>query len=188
MDGRTRVEAQGAGNYKKRSPPEMDDLRELMAKHTWTRNCYRTNTDLREENRSKDKAGRTWLVRGLFSNTVREGHPIVDLVRESVPCNAVCLNRRRADSPTPPMGAHRDGRNTGQGSWIAFWGCPEGEGALVTELGQRYLSQNVWHDCGDLSKIIHWVEPHTSGTRYSAVAFTGPPPRLKAEAQCARPQ
>ena len=59
---------------------------------------------------------------------------------------------------------------------------------LVPELGQRYEAQNVWHYCGDLSDITHWVLPHYSGTRYSAVAFTGPPARLKTKAQGARPK
>ena len=145
-----------------------------MSQHKWTRNCYRTNTDMREENRTQDKGGRTWLKSGPHSNTVRGEHPIVQLVSRQVPANAVCLNRRRADSPTPPMGPHKDSRNTGH-SWIAFWGCPPGEGVLCTELGQRYDAQNVWHYCGDLSNITHWVEGHSTGTRYSAVAFTGPP-------------
>ena len=45
--------------------------------------------------------------------------------------------------------------------------------------GDRYEEQRVWHDCGDLSKTTHWVEPHFSGTRYSLVAFFGNPPRTK---------
>ena len=59
------------------------------------------------------------------------------------------------------------------------WGQPLGEGALCDEHGNRYEGQRVWHNCGDLSQITHWVEPHYSGTRYSLVAFTGPPPRVK---------
>ena len=64
-------------------------------------------------------------------------------------------------------------------SYVMHWGQPVGEGALVTENGDRYEEQRVWHNCGDLSKITHWVEPHSSGTRYSMVAFFGPPPRVK---------
>ena len=93
----------------------MDQLVELVSRHHFTRNGYRTNTDLREENRVKDKSGRMWLRRGPYSNTVREGHPIVEHINSmGIPCNAVCLNRRRADSPTPPMGPHRDSNN-----WVA---------------------------------------------------------------------
>jgi len=156
----------------------MDRLVELAAEHHYVRNSYRINTDLRPENRITDKSGRIWLRRGPMSNTVREGHPIVQHVRSmGIPCDACCLNRRRADSPTPPMGPHRDSLNSGP-SWIAFWGCPQGEGALVTEDGRRFEEQRVFHYCGDLSQCTHWVEPHSSGTRYSVVAFSGPIPRL----------
>ena len=166
-------------------PQEMDRLEELVSKHKWTRNGFRTNTDLREENRVRDKSGREWLKQGPYSNTVRGDHPIVQHVQSmGIPCDSVCLNRRRADSPTPPMGPHRDGKNTGR-SWIAFWGCPEGEGALVCEDGRRFEEQRVFHSCGDLSKCTHWVEPHSSGTRYSVVAFSGPtPPLAKNRAKC----
>ena len=154
----------------------MERLVELTTSHHFTRNGMRTNVDTRPENRVRDKNGREWLRRGPYSNTVREGHPIVEHVNSmGVPCDAVCLNRRRADSVTPPMGRHRDGENTGH-SWIAFWGCPEGEGALALEDGRRSTEQQVLHYCGDLSQCTHWVEPHTTGTRYSVVCFSGPPP------------
>ena len=157
----------------------MERLVELVSQHRFSRNGYRCNVDRREENRVKDKSGRVWLRRGPYSNTVREGHPIVEHVNSmGIPCNAVCLNRRRADSPTPPMGPHRDGTNTSAQSFVAFWGCPEGEGALVLENGQRFEAQRTMHACGDLSQITHWVEPHASGTRYSVVCFSGPLPRV----------
>ena len=156
----------------------MDRLVELVSQHKWTRNGFRINTDLRPENRVKDKPGRTWLKQGPNSNTVRGDHPIVQHVQSmGINADSVCLNRRRADSPTPPMGPHRDGKNTGH-SWIAFWGCPIGEGALVSEADDRWEEQKVWHSCGDLSSKTHWVEPHSSGSRYSVVAFTGPTPQL----------
>ena len=160
----------------------MDELVKLVGQHEFIRNGYRINTDLREENRIKDKSGRTWLRKGPCSNTVRGNHPIVQHVNSmGIPCNAVCLNRR-ADSVTPPMGRHKDRHNT-SGSWIAFWGCPVGEGALTTEDGRRYEEQYVFHDCGDLSNVYHQVEPHSSGTRYSVVAFTGPLPRMSRKRQ-----
>ena len=127
-------------------------------------------------------SGRMWLRRGPYSNTVRGDHPIVEHVNSmGVPCNAVCLNRRRADSPTPPMGPHRDSNNTSE-SFIAFWGCPEGEGALACEDGRRFTEQYTMHACGDLTKCTHWVEPHTSGTRFSVVCFSGPKPRVATRA------
>ena len=157
----------------------MDKLVELVDQHKFFRNGYRINTDLREENRIRDKSGRTWLRKGPYSNTVRWDHPIVQHVNSmGIPCNAVCLNRRRADSVTPPMGRHKDGHNT-SGSWIAFGGCPVGEGALTTEDGRRFEEQYVVHDCGDLSNGYHQGEGHSSGTRYSVVAFTGPAPRVR---------
>ena len=89
----------------------MEHLQELVGQHQFFRNGYRTNTDLRASNRMQDKSGRTWLRKGPYSNTVREGHPIVEHVNSmGIPCDAVCLNRRRADSVTPPMGPHRDGK------------------------------------------------------------------------------
>ena len=62
-------------------------LKELMLRHRWTRNGFRTNTDLREENRAKDKAGRTWLIKGPYSNTLRGEHPIVAHDRSEINCN-----------------------------------------------------------------------------------------------------
>ena len=156
----------------------MERLIELATAHRFTRNGMRINVDQRPENRVKDKSGRTWLRQGPYSNTVREGHPIVQHVQSmGIPCDSVCLNRRRADSPTPPMGPHRDGKNTGH-SWIAFWGPPQGEGALVCEDGRRFTEQDTMHYCGDLSQCTHWVEPHSGGTRYSVVCFSGPSPQL----------
>ena len=156
------------------------DLFRAVEKFHFTRNGYRLNVDKRPENQTFDKSGRQWLKVGPYSNTVRNDHAIVQEVRrQGIPCNSVCINRRRADSVTPPMGAHRDSRNTGEGSYVMHWGQPVGEGALCTENGDRYEEQRVWHNCGDLSKILHHVEPHYSGTRYSLVAFTGPPPRVK---------
>ena len=155
-------------------------LFDLVEKRRFPRNGYRTNVDRRPENQVFDKGGRGWLRKGPYSNTVDERDPIVEEVRKmGIPCNRVCINRRRSDSVSPPMAPHRDARNTGERSYIMHWGSPVGEGALVTEHGGRYEEQRVWHDCGDLTKITHWVEPHFSGTRYSLVAFFGNPPRVK---------
>ena len=147
----------------------------------FTRNGYRTNTDKRPETTKRDKC-REWRITGPYSNTVRGDHPIVQQVNSmGIPCNSVCINRRRANSKVPPMGPHRESRNTGDPpcSYVMHWGQPIGEGALCTENGDRYEEQRVWHNCGDLSKITHWVEDHAGSTRYSLVAFHGPPPRGK---------
>ena len=157
------------------------DIFEAVERFPFARNGFRTNVDRRPENTVRS-GYREWLKVGPYSNTVRGDHPIVqELNRRGIPCNAVCINRRRATSKVPSMGPHRDSRNTGDPpcSYIMHWGQPEGEGTLVDELGNRYEEQRIWHNCGDLSKITHWVEPHTSGTRYSLVAFFGPPPRVR---------
>ena len=158
------------------------DIFEAVEKFRFIRNGYRVNTDRRPENTIHD-GSREWLKVGPHSVTVRGDHPIVqELNRIGIPCNSVCLNRRRAKSKVPPMGPHRDSRNTGDPpcSYVMHWGQPIGQGALVTENGDRYEKQRVWHNCGDLSKITHWVEDHGGDkTRYSMVAFFGPPPRVK---------
>ena len=56
----------------------MERLVELTTSHHFTRNGMRTNVDTRPENRARAKNGREWLRRGPYSNTVREGHPIVE--------------------------------------------------------------------------------------------------------------
>ena len=116
----------------------------LCESHRFTRNGYRANTDLRPENRRQAPSGSTYLRKGPHSNTVRGEHPIVQHVQFiGIPCNSVCLNRRRADSPTPPMGPHRDSRNSAD-SFVCYWGCPENEGCLVCEDGRRYPDQKMF--------------------------------------------
>ena len=55
--------------------------------HRTRAHVYATVTDLREENRATDKAGRTWLIKGPYSNTVRGEHPIVAHDRSEINCN-----------------------------------------------------------------------------------------------------
>ena len=89
------------------------DIFEAVEKFHFTRNGYRTNVDRRPENTVRS-GHREWLKVGHYSNTVRGDHPIVqELNRIGIPCNSVCLNRRRAKSKVPPMGPHKDSRNTG---------------------------------------------------------------------------
>ena len=150
-------------------------LPELVEGHKFWWNAYRVNLDTDPEHHRVDRNGRTWLRNDLapYSNTLRSG-PILDYVRTELPgVNAVCLNRKRAESP--PMSRHRDGKNSGP-SWVMFWGdYPEGEGCLCLEDGTVYSEKHVWHGPMDGAKVAHWVTPHTSGVRYSAVAFSGPP-------------
>ena len=118
---------------------------EAVEKHSFSRSGYRTNVDRRPENTIRS-GHREWLKVGPHSNTVRGDHPIVQEVnRRGIPCNSVCINRRRANSRAPPMGPHRDSRNTGDPpcSYVMHWGSPEGEGALVDELGNRFEEQQA---------------------------------------------
>ena len=84
----------------------MQGLIDLVDKHKFTRNGFRTNLDDNPDNFNVDSSGRKWLKKGPYSNTVRSG-PILNHVQTIFPdCTAVCLNRKRAESP--PMAAHRD--------------------------------------------------------------------------------
>ena len=90
----------------------MQELIDLVDKHhKFTRNGFRTNLDNDSSNFYFDSSGRKWLKKGPYSNTVRSG-PILEHVQTIFPdCTAVCLNRKRAESP--PMAAHRDKENEG---------------------------------------------------------------------------
>ncbi len=75
----------------------MDIFQQVEAFH-FTRNGYRVNVDRRPENTKYDKC-RAWLKVGPNSNTVRGEHEIVQAVNKmGIPCNSVCINRRRANS------------------------------------------------------------------------------------------
>ncbi len=43
---------------------------------------------------------------------------------------------------------------------------------MCLEDGTRYEEKGVWHPL-DGANVTHWVEPHKTGVRFSAVAFTG---------------
>ena len=156
----------------------------LVKNHKWWRNAFRTNLDTRESHRRQDRNGREWIkyVFAPYSNTIREG-PILECVQQQLgdQINAVCLNRKRAESP--PMSKHTDGKNSGP-SWVYLWGDFEGGGELCLEDGTKYAEKHKWHGPMQGGTMPHWVNPHTSGTRFSAVAFTGPPaPRTRPPAQ-----
>ena len=153
----------------------METLKGLVAQHRWTRNGTRVNVqDASPEHITVDACKRRWLKKGPYSNTLRDPqHPIVQHIQTLYPwANCVCLNRKRASSP--PMCAHRDKHNE-SGSMICFWGDYEGGGDLCMEDGTRYGAKETWHGPYDGHATTHWVTPHASGTRYSAVAFSGPP-------------
>ena len=146
----------------------------LVQEHRWDENAYGTNTDTDPAHHRIDARGRRWVAYpwAPFSNTLREG-PILECVQQMLPeVNAVCLNRKRAESP--PMSKHRDSKNSGP-SWVCFWGDFEGGGDLCMEDGTVYSGKHEWHGPMAGSELTHWVTPHRSGTRYSAVAFSGPP-------------
>ena len=153
----------------------MQGLIDLVDKHhKFTRNGFRTNLDNDSSNFYFDSSGRKWLKKGPYSNTVRSG-PILEHVQTIFPdCTAACLNRKRAESP--PMAAHRDKKNEGD-SYIAFWGDYDNsnnQGALCLEDGRVFSDKFVFHGPYNGAEIKHWVLPHPSGVRHSAVIFRGP--------------
>ena len=153
----------------------MEELQSLVKDHKWWRNGFRTNLDTDQTHRRRDRNGREWLKYTFApcSNTIREG-PILECVREQLGAqiNAVCLNKKRAESP--PMSKHTDGKNSGP-SWVCLWGDFEDGGELCLEDGTVFAEKNKWHGPMEGGTIPHWVNPHAKGTRYSAVAFHGPP-------------
>ena len=68
----------------------------------------------------------------------------------------------------------RDSSKNSGSSWVCFWGDFEGGGDLCLEDGTVYSGKHEWHGPMDGAALAHWVSPHLSGTRYSAVAFSGP--------------
>ena len=148
----------------------MEKLIELVNGHKFVRNNFRTNLDHNPDNFYFDASGRKWLKKGPYSNTIGEG-PILDHVKTIFPeTTAVCLNRKRAESP--PMTKHRDRRNEGD-SFICFWGDYEGGGELVLEDGRVFSEKHVFHGPYNGALLEHEVKPHQHGTRYSAVIFRG---------------
>ena len=162
----------------------MDEFIALAQRTKFFRNAYRVNVHPDQEVRI-DKNGCKWLRRGPMSVTVRDG-PLLAKAQEWFPeCNAVCLNRKRATSP--PMGRHKDGKNLERLSHICIWGdFPEGEGTLVLEPDdgsvERITEREKWHSRA-FSEIVHYVEPHSQGTRWSAICFKGKPVRLASQYQ-----
>ena len=97
----------------------MEELTELVKSHRFTRNAIRINLDNNPENIRIDARGSKWLKKGPYSNTLRSG-PILNHVRSMLPSvNAVCLNRKRAESP--PITPHYDKRDVGD-VYTCFWG------------------------------------------------------------------
>ena len=151
----------------------MDDFCRLVESQKLIRNSMRTNVHPDQPMRI-DKNGTKWLARGPYSNSFSSG-PLVEKAQEWFPqCNAVCVNRKSADFP--PMARHKDRRNKLPESHVLIWGdFPENEGALVVEnedgTEERLTERRVWHT-REFAKQWHHVEPHTTGVRWSAIAFT----------------
>ena len=174
------------GGMKMYAIGKMDEFIALAERVKFFRNAYRCNVveDV-PENFRYDKNGQRWAKPGPMSVTIREG-PLLAKAQEWFPdCNAVCLNRKRATSP--PMARHKDGKNLERESHICIWGdYPEGEGALILEPDdgtvERITERKKWHSRA-VSEIVHHVEPHSSGTRYSAICFKGKPVRMSTQFQ-----
>ncbi len=63
------------------------------------------------------------------------------------------------------------------GSVIAFWGDSDnsdGQGALCLEDGTVYSEKEVWHGPYQGDEVLHWVNGHRTGTRFSCVVFEAP--------------
>ena len=149
----------------------MEKLIEMVSEHKFVRNNFRTNLDNNPENFYFDASGRKWLKKGPYSNTIRDG-PILDHVKTIFPeATAVCLNRKRAESP--PMAKHLDRKNVGE-SYIAFFGDFENGGELVLDDGRIFSDKHVFHGPYNGALVAHEVKPHQTGTRYSTVIFSGP--------------
>ena len=92
----------------------METLYSLVKDHKWYKNGFRTNLDTDKSHHRIDKRGRRWIAYKFapYSNTVRSG-PILECVQGMLgdQINAVCLNRKRAESP--PMTKHRDSKSSG---------------------------------------------------------------------------
>ena len=152
----------------------MNTLISEVDKHKFWRNAFRVNLDQDESHRRIDKNGRPWLKNSIAprSNTIRSG-PILECVRAQLGnhINAVCLNKKAATSP--PMQRHKDKKNEGN-SHICLWGDFEEGGELCLADGRVFNEKHKWYEY-DGSVVEHWVNSHTTGTRFSAVAFQGPP-------------
>ena len=109
------------------------------------------------------KYGRPFMKQGIFSNTVRDGR-MLDIVQEMLPgITCLCLNRDVTCAP------HRDAKNTGEYSYVLFFGEFEG-GELCLETGECFREHKVWHRFRGQS-VTHWNLPHT-GRKYSIVAYS----------------
>ena len=149
----------------------MEQLIELVSQHKFSRNGYRTNLDNDPANFNFDKAGRKWLKKGPYSNTIREG-PILRHVQTMFPeATAVCLNRKSCDSP--PMAKHKDRKNVGD-SYIAFWGDFEKGGEIVLEDLRVFSDKHVFNGQKNGDEIAHEVKPHKNGNIFISVIFIMP--------------
>ena len=128
---------------------------------------------------------RRCLVKGIYSNTRREG-PLLEAVRTMLgpEVNAVCLNKNVVCPP------HRDRNNCGE-SWICFFGDYTSGGDLVLEDGRRFPGEEkaVWHGPFLGASTTHWNVAHEGGTKFSVVAFKSKAPRATEPSKpaCAAP-
>ena len=142
----------------------MEALKELVFKHRFTLNKMRTN--INEDIGYFGLKRKPFLIKGVYSNTIKEGR-MLEIVQEMLPdanITELCLNRQVACKP------HRDKGNYGP-SYVLFLGAFEG-GALCFETGERYDQRGVWQGPCYGAEATHWNEPITAGTKYSVIAYS----------------
>ena len=144
---------------------KLSELEALVLEHKWWQNKRRMNISDGEV-RQYGKYGKWYLVKGLWSNPVKNGR-MLELVQEMLPganITELCLNRQVVCKP------HRDKANTGA-SYALFLGEFTG-GALVLEDGARFEQRGQWMGPILGSELIHWNEPITDGIKYSVIAYS----------------
>ena len=147
-------------------------LLRMLETHKWRKQTHRANiatSFLRTHHTSKE--GKAYVMGRVQEQQQSEYHAhgkIWEHVRTMLPewfvqgeFFGVTLNRNTVCQP------HRDKKNVGQ-SAIMFLGDFEG-GALLLEDGCRLEERGVWHRY-DGTRLLHWNEEITGGTKYSVIA------------------
>ena len=143
---------------------KLSELEALVLEHKWWPNKRRIN--IGGEVRHYGEKRKCYLVKGVFSNPVKEGR-ILELVQSMLPdanITELCLNKNVECTP------HKDKANTGA-SYVLFLGEFTG-GALVFENGERFEERGVWQGPCYGAEVTHWNEPITAGTKYSVIAYS----------------
>ena len=147
----------------------MDTLLEFLETHTIYKTRVRANIVPPEFRCRQPKTDpRLGFLRSKFSirtMTVRSGKyfdACVAVLPPGFTCGTVTINQNVVCHP------HRDKSNVGS-SLILFWGNFVG-GALNLEDGRKFHERNKFHEF-DGSKLMHWNDEITEGTKYSVVYY-----------------